>query len=601
MRGKRFLLLTLSLVLLSVTTTVEAQTSDDVIRINNSQPIINQDMFLAVGAEDEGENINGPSLIRIPDWIEPADRADPSAVYYLYFGHHSGDYIRMAWAADITGPWTLYKSGSDFDVGNRGVLDNNEADIDLGMGVVIGENHLASPDVHVDDANQQIIMYFHSGASSFFNDTEMDGQFSWVTTSPFGLDFNDNIRPVRLATSYQRVFEHGGEVYSFDNSQYPRRALDPNNPWEPTANYYSGSTIPSLWERYPEEFTQDPITQFFGVPRSQLRVRHTGVHVEGDNLRVFYSQRGDNPERIMMSPVDLSVGDWENWVFTYPPVELLQAVSGWEGGQFEPENSVLGAAPENVNQLRDPYLFEDSDGSQYLLYTGCGEDAIGIAALATSQQIIEVFTPTDDTYVRDGSSQNDNFGNEDDLEVRYSNNDDLARRALVKFDLTNVSNVEAAVFRLYADQTRSLSITVFETNSSWSEGTVTWNSAPPEGDPIATIEIGPDDQWYEWDATAFAQASEGQEMSLIFFDTTQGDQLIEFNSKEGNNSPELKVLTSPVTLLLVDVNRNGVVNFLDVSPFITLLTRNNYLLEGDMNQDGVVNFLDISTFISVLN
>ena len=207
----------------------------------------------------------------------------------------------------------------------------------------------------------------------------------------------------------------------------------------------------------------------------------------------------------------------------------------------------------------------------------------------------------DSTYVRDGSSQNDNFGNEDDLEVRYSNNDDLARRALVKFDLTNVSNVEAAVFRLYADQTRSLSITVFETNSSWSEGTVTWNSAPPEGDPIATIEIGPDDQWYEWDATAFAQASEGQEMSLIFFDTTQGDQLIEFNSKEGNNSPELKVLTSPVTVLLGDVNRNGVVNFLDVSPFITLLTSNNYLLEGDMNQDGVVNFLDISPFISVLN
>ena len=126
MRGKRFLLLTLSLVLLSVTTTVEAQTSDDVIRINNSQPIINQDMFLAVGAEDEGENINGPSLIRIPDWIEPTDRADPSAVYYLYFGHHSGDYIRMAWAADITGPWTLYKSGTDFDIGNRGVLDTTK-------------------------------------------------------------------------------------------------------------------------------------------------------------------------------------------------------------------------------------------------------------------------------------------------------------------------------------------------------------------------------------------------------------------------------------------------------------------------------------------
>jgi len=40
-----------------------------------------------------------------------------------------------------------------------------------------------------------------------------------------------------------------------------------------------------------------------------------------------------------------------------------------------------GDAPENVNQLRDPYVFEDVDGSLYLLYSGCGEDAIGIALL----------------------------------------------------------------------------------------------------------------------------------------------------------------------------------------------------------------------------
>ena len=38
----------------------------EVVRINNSQPIIDQDMFDDLGVEDEGENINGPSLIRIP-------------------------------------------------------------------------------------------------------------------------------------------------------------------------------------------------------------------------------------------------------------------------------------------------------------------------------------------------------------------------------------------------------------------------------------------------------------------------------------------------------------------------------------------------------
>ena len=33
------------------------------------------------------------------------------------------------------------------------------------------------------------------------------------------------------------------------------------------------------------------------------------------------------------------------------------------------------------NQLRDPYVFVDIDKKMYLLYTGSGEQAIGIATL----------------------------------------------------------------------------------------------------------------------------------------------------------------------------------------------------------------------------
>ena len=31
-------------------------------------------------------NINGPSLIRVPDWLP-----DRLGTYYLYFGHHQGE------------------------------------------------------------------------------------------------------------------------------------------------------------------------------------------------------------------------------------------------------------------------------------------------------------------------------------------------------------------------------------------------------------------------------------------------------------------------------------------------------------------------------
>jgi len=166
-----------------------AQTpSFETIRLNNGNPIIEPSMF---NNPDDGENINGPSLIRVPDWIPTNRRAHPSAQYYLYFAHHSGDYIRMAWAANIEGPYTLY---DDFTSrGDRGVLDNNRRDIELNNGIRIEENHLASPDVIVDNENQRIIMYFHSGSSFFVNGDEVNRQVTWVSTAPYGLEFFDGI------------------------------------------------------------------------------------------------------------------------------------------------------------------------------------------------------------------------------------------------------------------------------------------------------------------------------------------------------------------------------------------------------------------------
>lgn len=53
--------------------------------------------------------------------------------------------------------------------------------------------------------------------------------------------------------------------------------------------------------------------------------------------------------------------------------------------------------------------------------------------------------------------------------------------------------------------------------------------------------------------------------------------------------------------ILGDVNFDGVVDFFDISPFISRLSDGEYFEEADMNQDGVVNFLDISPFISLLS
>jgi hypothetical protein len=53
--------------------------------------------------------------------------------------------------------------------------------------------------------------------------------------------------------------------------------------------------------------------------------------------------------------------------------------------------------------------------------------------------------------------------------------------------------------------------------------------------------------------------------------------------------------------LLGDVNFDGAVNFLDITPFIAALSSGNYLFEADTNQDNSVNFLDITPFIALLS
>ncbi|HEV2125645.1 MAG TPA: hypothetical protein VGW38_23070, partial [Chloroflexota bacterium] len=85
-----------------------------------------------------GDNINGPSLVRAPSWI-----GEPLGKYYLYFGHHRGTYIRLAYADDLAGPWQTYEPG---------VLDLADS---------FFVKHIASPDVHVDEERQEVRLYYH--------------------------------------------------------------------------------------------------------------------------------------------------------------------------------------------------------------------------------------------------------------------------------------------------------------------------------------------------------------------------------------------------------------------------------------------------------
>jgi hypothetical protein len=284
-------------------------------------------------AGDHGANINGPSLIRVPSWVEGA-----LGQYYLYFAHHAGTFIRMAYADDLAGPWTVH------DPGTLQIEDTICDDIEGSS--YADYRHVASPDVHVDHQSRQIRMYFHCpvyiGGPPESDDSYK--QTTLVATSSDGLSFQSGTEP--LGNSYFRVFRWGGYHYALGM---------------PGVFYRSADGL-SGFEEGPTLFSVD--------------MRHSAVTVRDGKLLVFYTVVGENPERILLSEIQLD-RDWMNWSET-DPVVVLEPETEWEGAGLPHEPSVRGSVMEPVRQLRDPALFE-TDGRTYLLYSVAGESGIAIA------------------------------------------------------------------------------------------------------------------------------------------------------------------------------------------------------------------------------
>ena len=96
-------------------------------------PLIDESTFTSAGISGSRfngggnlpGNINGPSVIRVPDWIPASERVNPDANYYMYFAHHVGRDIRLAWSDSLTGDWNLFNAGGNTPDRAWGVNGNN--------------------------------------------------------------------------------------------------------------------------------------------------------------------------------------------------------------------------------------------------------------------------------------------------------------------------------------------------------------------------------------------------------------------------------------------------------------------------------------------
>ena len=298
-----------------------------------------------------GENIQGPSLVRVPEWV-------PSALgrYYLYFADHKGAYIRLAYADALTGPWRIHVPGSlhlrDTPFPNDPPPISEESlcaaearmkasgrRIAHSVRAELTTPHIASPDVHVDDQNQRIVMYYHGLESA-------GRQVTRAAVSRDGLAFECGGEI--LGRTYMRVFDYRGDTFALAMPGQFYRVV------EPLRRLEAGPLL----------FNPD--------------MRHSAVLPRGDSLHVFWTQVGDVPERILLSTIDLR-GDWMGWRES-EPIEVLRPQRPWEGADAPLEPSIRSVAYGPVNQLRDPAIYTEGERT-YLLYAVAGESGIAIAEI----------------------------------------------------------------------------------------------------------------------------------------------------------------------------------------------------------------------------
>lgn len=298
-----------------------------------------------------GDNVNGPSVIRVPSWIP-----HPLGRYYMYFAHHKGDHIRLAYANALAGPWKIYEPGVlqvRDTIFYRPQPDPPSSPASL-------YTHVASPEAYIDEPNKRLVMYVHGmwtdgkpwpadprAAVQWLRDNGY-AQYTQTTVSEDGLHFQ--ARPgITTKTSYLRAFRWNGGLYGMARLGVLLDAKDPLAPFELGPNPFDGGPY-------------------------ARRVRHVAILPRGDKLYVFFSAIGEAPEKIMLSTIALN-GDWHNWKAS-PAVEVLAPREPYECVELPVTPSKAGESEGKENALRDPALFEEN-GKVFLFYTVCGEQGIG--------------------------------------------------------------------------------------------------------------------------------------------------------------------------------------------------------------------------------
>ncbi len=349
-----------------------------------------------------GDNVNFPSVIRVPEWID-----DPLGRYYLYFSHKRGSYIRLAYADHVEGPWQIYKSGT---------LHIKETPF---------TGHIASPDVHVDQDNEVIRMYYHGETRArhllrnpWCNEEYRRERYGFEKREiPYRLLFNSARSIYTSLRSYRNSSLSEGDNESINQSDTAHNSGETARMSNFESLLWDWNVIPSPIQETRQSISENgldftnasPILgpswfrmfeyrdQYYALARDGYVYRsrsadspftrerklfdthrHFGVDVSGDTLFVYYSRPTDFPERIVLTEVALNsdVNDWSK----QGTQEVIGPELSYEGADVDLDDSNQRGPADRRRELRDPYAFE-TNKTKYLFYAVAGESGIGVSKI----------------------------------------------------------------------------------------------------------------------------------------------------------------------------------------------------------------------------
>ena len=302
------------------------------------QPLLDLD---AIRWPAKRRTIMFPTVVEAPGWV-----SEPSDALYMYYASHHGSGIGLATAPEPEGPWTVREP----------VFSLDDAPMIAG--------HISSPDVLIDEDAERVYLYYHGGNAAG------KGQVMGCAVGDDGRHFEvENPDPLILpseregawdsiSTAYLRPFRVGRRILGLYMGNGGKRSV-------PEVGHNCQGILRARDYQHWERVREEPLLEPDGVSDFG-KIRHSGVHLRGETLDVYYSTRTSQAferEVIRIARLDASMPP-EDW-----RAEKLGTVLEPEPNWEEPD-------------LRDPYPFE-WDGRLYLFYAGGEEAGIGLATAVT--------------------------------------------------------------------------------------------------------------------------------------------------------------------------------------------------------------------------